>query len=127
MQTYLGNLWNPDTTNIEILEKLGNPITPLIKLSLTIDCQFSNILIHMLTKRTNILFEENVFRALSAMAAKKGTSIGDLVRLAITKVYFKENHAQRIAAYNKILTIRKTIRYISSSDIKDFIDYGRKN
>jgi len=80
----------------------------------------------MLTKRTNILFEENVFHSLASIAAKKGTSIGDLVRLAVNKVYLHENHTNRADTYNKILSLRKTAKKISSSDIKKFIDYGRK-
>ena len=44
----------------------------------------------MLTKRTNILFEEEVFQHLVALANKNSTSVGDLVRKAVIKTYPKK-------------------------------------
>ena len=81
----------------------------------------------MLQKRTNILFDEDIFRFLSALAAKKGTSVGSLVRNAVSKVYIDNNYANRDTAYKSILKIRKSIKKIKASEIKEFIDYGRKN
>lgn len=80
----------------------------------------------MLTKRTNILFEENIFKSLAFLAEKKGTSVGNLVRNAIAKVYFAQIHPKKADAYNQIITLRKNIKKINSSDIKQFIEYGRK-
>lgn len=81
----------------------------------------------MLSKRTNILFEENVFRYLVSLATKKGTSVGDLVRNAVYKVYLREDHTKRVDSYDRILFMRLNVKKIKSSDIRDFIDYGRRN
>lgn len=80
----------------------------------------------MLTKRTNILFEEELFRRLVALASKNGTSVGDLVRKAVIKTYPKKKIDKRLDAYNKILSIRKNIKKISNKEIREFINYGRK-
>lgn len=80
----------------------------------------------MLTKRTNILFEEELFNYLVALAHKNSTSVGDLVRKAVVKVYYQENKDKRVDAYNKILSLRKNIKKISNKEIKEFINYGRK-
>ena len=64
----------------------------------------------MLTKRTNILFEEEIFQHLVVLASKNGTSIGDLVRKAVIKTYPKKNIDKRVEAYNKILALRKNIK-----------------
>ncbi len=80
----------------------------------------------MLTKRTNILFDEELFRYLVVLANKNNTSVGDLVRKAVVKVYYQENNDKRTNTYNKILFLRKNIKKISNSEIKEFIDYGRK-
>lgn len=82
--------------------------------------------IHMLTKRTNILFNEELFNHLVALANKNSTSVGDLVRKAVVKVYYQENNDKRANAYNKILSLRKNIKKISNIEIKEFINYGRK-
>ena len=80
----------------------------------------------MLTKRTNILFEEEVFRYLVALANKNGTSVGDLVRKAVIKSYPRKKIDKRLKAYNKILALRKNVKNISNKEIKEFINYGRK-
>jgi hypothetical protein len=41
----------------------------------------------MLNKRTNILFSEKDYHFLAKLAAKKGISIGELVRKAVQKTY----------------------------------------
>ena len=41
----------------------------------------------MLTKRTNILFDEELWNLLVTLAVKQKTSVGDLVRSAARKVY----------------------------------------
>ena len=80
----------------------------------------------MLTKRTNILFEEELFRHLVALANKNSTSVGDLVRKAVIKAYPKKINDKRLNAYNKILSLRRNIKKISNKEIKEFINYGRK-
>ena len=80
----------------------------------------------MLTKRTNILFEEEVFQHLVALANKNGTSVGDLVRKAVVKTYPKKVNDKRANAYYKILALRNNVKKISNKEIREFINYGRK-
>jgi hypothetical protein len=83
----------------------------------------------MLTKRTNILFNEEVFQYLIALAHKKNKSVGDLVRKAVIKVYYKNNNnkqSKRAQAIDKIIRMRKSIKPISSKEIRELIEYGRK-
>ncbi len=42
----------------------------------------------MLVKRTNILFDKDLWEKLSALAKKQKTSIGELTRKAVQKAYF---------------------------------------
>ncbi len=80
----------------------------------------------MLTKRTNILFNEELFNHLVALANKNSTSVGDLVRKAVIKVYPQKINDKRMKVYEKILSLRKNIKKISNKEIKEFINYGRK-
>lgn len=80
----------------------------------------------MLTKRTNILFEEELFRHLVALASKNSTSVGDLVRKAVIKTYPKKINDKRMDAYNKIIELKKGLGQISTKEIKEMINYGRK-
>ncbi len=81
----------------------------------------------MLTKRTNILFDEKIFKYLILMARQNNTSIGELVRKAVIKVYIQENNDKKTEAFDKIINIRKTIKAINSAEIKELIDYGRRS
>lgn len=80
----------------------------------------------MLSKRTNILFTDEVFNHLTALASRSKTSVGDLVRKAVIKVYYQEHSDKRVNAYNKILFLRKNMKKISNKEIKELINYGRK-
>ena len=81
----------------------------------------------MLTKRTNILFEEEVYRYLVALANKNGTSVGDLVRKAVIKVYQKPDLTQkRMKVHKEIIKLKKGFGKISLKEIKEMINYGRK-
>ena len=44
----------------------------------------------MLVKRTNILFDEDLWSKLSLLAKKRKTSVGELTRKAIKETYFSE-------------------------------------
>lgn len=79
----------------------------------------------MLTKRTNILFDEELWNLLVALAAKQKTSVGDLVRTATRKVYDAD---QRILARKRAgATIRKIrVSQKGRVDYKELINYGRK-
>ena len=80
----------------------------------------------MLTKRTNILFEEEVFRYLVALANKNGTSVGDLVRKAVIKAYPKKINDKRMKVHKEIIKLKKGFGKISLKEIKEMINYGRK-
>lgn len=80
----------------------------------------------MLAKRTNILFDQRVFDHLLFLAKKQKTSIGELVRKAVKKVYLDEGADEKKQAFENIIKIRKTIKPIKLSEIKEFINYGRK-
>jgi len=80
----------------------------------------------MLTKRTNILFNEKQFTYLAALASKNNTSVGDLVRKAVLKVYWKPEQSQeRIKIFNEIIKLKKGMGRIKVGEIKELINYGR--
>lgn len=79
----------------------------------------------MLTKRTNILFDEKLWRELSARAKREKTSVGNLVRKAVEKAYVQnEEKDKRTKAFERILKIRKMSK--KPIDYKALINYGRK-
>lgn len=81
----------------------------------------------MLTKRTNILFDEEIFKYLVALADKNKTSVGDLVRKAVTKLYIQQNDDQnKLTAYQNILKLKKGLGRTSAKEIRESINYGRK-
>jgi hypothetical protein len=81
--------------------------------------------IHMLTKRTNLLFEEDLWQTLTAIASQKNTSVGDLVRKAVRRVYIDTEKVQtRKQAIEKIFRIRKIQK--KPVNYKALINYGRK-
>lgn len=79
----------------------------------------------MLTKRTNILFDEELWNTLVALAEKQKTSVGELVRTAARKVYDAD---QRISARKRAGEAIRKIRVIQKGrvDYKELINYGRK-
>ncbi len=78
----------------------------------------------MLTKRTNILFDERLWRLLTGRARREKTSVGKLVRLAVEKVYGHEEVDQKNSAFEEILKIRKISK--KPIDYKALINYGRR-
>lgn len=77
----------------------------------------------MLTKRTNILFDRELWALLAAQSKVEKSSIGELVRRAVVHVYGDTNRTIRIAkARETILKERKKFRKI---DYSALIDYGR--
>lgn len=72
------------------------------------------ICICMLTKRTNILFEEKTWKELSKIAENQNTSIGKLVRSAVEEKYLHDSDLQRRReAFDRIIKMKE--------------DYKRKN
>lgn len=79
----------------------------------------------MLTKRTNILFDEKLWKRLSDRAKRERTSVGKLVRMAVEKAYAKDQELEeRRRAIDHIRKIRKHFR--GRIDYKELINYGRK-
>ena len=62
----------------------------------------------MLTKRTQILFDQQLWTSLMQLAKEKNTSIGELVRNAVRKQYSEDGKQERIEkAVENILKFRK--------------------
>ncbi len=79
----------------------------------------------MLTKRTNILFEEQSWKKLTTLARSRGTSVGELVRQAVNKEYsdsirqeqvkqaveninkFREKYGQDVGGEDSVKIIRR--------------------
>ena len=82
--------------------------------------------IHMLTKRTNILFEEKTWKELTKLASKKKTSVGELVRDAVEEKYTRENmlDKRRLAAEAILLHRPKPVK--GKINYKALINAGRK-
>lgn len=77
----------------------------------------------MLNKRTNILFKEETWDKLTALAQAKDKSVGELVRKAVNEVYFSQ-FDQAEEALSEILKIRKI--QSKKVDYKKLIDDGRR-
>jgi len=79
----------------------------------------------MLTKRTNILFDETLWKNLTRVAKREGTSVGELVRSAVAKTYFADSKRRK--------DVRKAIEQIKSNrvwgkhiDYEELINHGRE-
>ena len=84
----------------------------------------------MLTKRTNILFDEKTWKDLIVIAQEKNMSVGELVRHAVMRVYLNSDAIilqQRKRALAQIKQTKKQIKHkFSSKEITELINYGRK-
>lgn len=79
----------------------------------------------MLTKRTNILFDQEMWETLVSLAKEKKTSVGNLVRQAVKKRYQQKRlQLQRKKAIDEILRIRKFQK--DKVNYKALIEHGRK-
>lgn len=82
----------------------------------------------MLNKRTNILFSEEEYLFLVALADKNKTSVGNLVRSAIKKTYLnQENLEEREKLVEDIFSLWPKQKTKKAIDYKQFIEDGRKN
>ena len=79
----------------------------------------------MLTKRTNILFENELLDLLVAVAQREKSSVGEVVRKAVRKVYSEDEIIER---RKKALETIKRIRVKQKGvvDYKALINEGRK-
>lgn len=87
----------------------------------------------MLTRRTQILFDEDTYQILAELARKQKFSKGELVRRAVRKVYKKWGRIkkldQKARAFNEIIKIRQKIRKkygLLGIPLKDLIREGRR-
>ena len=79
----------------------------------------------MLTKRTNILIQEETWQRLVDLARQMNTSAGELIRRAIKKTYFADDRNDEIArAVQSIRAIRPKIK--GKINYKELINEGRK-
>lgn len=80
----------------------------------------------MLTKRTNILFSEELWKKLLKSAEVKKISVGEFVRRAVKEKYTQETDLeQRKQLLERIERIRpKPVK--GKIDYKALINYGRK-
>ena len=83
------------------------------------------ICIHMLTKRANILFEQELWDQMTQHAKKRNISVGELIRQAVEEKYLNDDKTERIRnAHAWILKNRKIAK--GKIDYKALINYGRK-
>jgi len=79
----------------------------------------------MLTKRTNILFNDAIWQKLVSKSEAEAVSVGELVRKAVEKVYNLDKISNRLPkTVETILSKRKKYSHIN---YKDLINYGRSN
>ncbi|OGG18477.1 hypothetical protein A2721_01670 [Candidatus Gottesmanbacteria bacterium RIFCSPHIGHO2_01_FULL_47_48] len=78
----------------------------------------------MLNIRTNILFDQSMWKQLQNLAKSQNTSIGQLVRSAVKKTYSQDEiQRRRAAAIEKTFKIRPKLKNL---DFEELINYGRE-
>lgn len=84
----------------------------------------------MLTKRTNILFDQETWDYLVGLAAKRETSVGDIVRKAVIKEHLNQKDQRdtdREKAHEMVLELRKNMSYtFTTKEILNYVHDGRK-
>jgi len=85
---------------------------------------------YMLTKRTNILFDQKTWDYLVGLSQTENTSVGDLVRKAVKIVYNQkevELKKQREEAHAKVLKLRRSMKHtFTTAEIIESVHQGRK-
>ncbi len=80
----------------------------------------------LLTRRTNVLLDEENYATLLMYSKDRGETIGELIRKAIKKTYkAKKTLTANEKAYRAIRKITKGMDF-SGIDYKALIEYGRK-
>ncbi|MDP3994901.1 MAG: hypothetical protein Q8P91_03655 [bacterium] len=80
----------------------------------------------MLTRRTNVLFDEADYANLLMHSRERNKTIGELVRQAVKKTYkVKKTLTENEKAYRMIEKATKGLDF-SGIDYKALINYGRK-
>ena len=83
----------------------------------------------MLNRRAHILFEEEEFNLLELLAAEKGKSVGELVRIAVQRIYIESRQKElsdREKAFEALKKLQRQTRQKGRVDYKELIEYGRK-
>ncbi|MDZ7587026.1 MAG: hypothetical protein U0946_04670 [Patescibacteria group bacterium] len=83
----------------------------------------------MLNRRAHILFEAEDYQLLEAEAEEKDSSVGELVRLAVKRVYVEPKSKQlsdREKAFEALKKLQLQTRQKGRVDYKELIEYGRK-
>lgn len=81
---------------------------------------------HILTHRTNILFDQKMWSQLSSLSQKRQSSVGELIRQAVRNVYFESlEQGKKTQAIDFILEVRP--RFVNRLDYKALVDYGRRS
>jgi hypothetical protein len=79
----------------------------------------------MLNRRTKIRFDDEMYALLTREAAERKTSIGALVRQAVTRTFTASGRSEeRHRAITEVLKIRPQP---AKTDYKELINYGRKD
>jgi hypothetical protein len=79
----------------------------------------------MLTKRTNILFDNDLWDLLTSVARREKSSVGEVVRKAVSKVYSEGNIVERKKkAFESIKKFR--VKQKGVVDYKALINEGRR-
>ena len=79
----------------------------------------------MLTKRTNILFNDELWNILTSVARREKSSVGQVVRKAITRVYTENNLLeQKKKAFETIKKFR--VKQKGIVNYKTLINEGHK-
>ena len=79
----------------------------------------------MLAKRTNILFDEELWFKLLTLSEMRKSSIGKLIRSAVVETYFADDAQKQLAqSVDSVFKNRKI--YKGKIDYKRLIERGRK-
>lgn len=83
----------------------------------------------MLTRRVHTLFEEEEFRELITQAVEAEKSVGEMIRLAVRRVYIEPKDREQInrdQAFVALKKLQEKTKQKGRVDYKALIEYGRK-
>jgi len=86
----------------------------------------------MLSKRTNVLFDESMWQQLTSIAQEKKTSVGDLVRTAVQMQYLTTKQMsvqqEKMSALKSMHAIRKQFhkKDFDVVELQGYVDDGKK-
>ncbi|MBI4999604.1 ribbon-helix-helix protein, CopG family [Candidatus Gottesmanbacteria bacterium] len=82
----------------------------------------------MLTKRTNLLLDEETYKNLLLLAKEKKVSLGEIIRQAINRVYKRESDAEMEKRSKVVASIMNLWEKTKGkkTDYRALIEYGRR-